>query len=341
MTPVDPSNITTSYDGTCGPATLTKCASGCCSQYGNCGVSPEHCSGACQHAFGTGCTDPDVAGSWQKALKYGKTDEKAGGQYYFDAENTLFWTWDTPELISRKFKEILRSKGLGGVMAWSLGEDSFDWSHVRRMAMEGAKGGSNTATYQAPPKSTPNTYPPQAESGPVAGEAPAIEGTAPKSSEKPYNVVWVDGTKEGPGSDLSAESGAPEYYVNHEGPGMDMEQQGGQEEASTPQQVAPIPKVAPAQEVSAPAPSPAPEVAQPATQLTTSGSISDLPFSPEYLAAMGALGASNHSPESKVHVQETADTGTGRASSESKDSAPARGSSCRLKKRARRNLKLA
>ena len=108
MTPVDPAKLTVSYDGTCGPEKLTKCASGCCSQYGNCGTSPEHCSGACQHAFGTGCTDPDVAGSWQKASKNGKTDTKAGGQYYFDPENRLFWTWDTPELISKKFEHIVK-----------------------------------------------------------------------------------------------------------------------------------------------------------------------------------------------------------------------------------------
>lgn len=140
MNAYEPSLIKASYDGTCGPEKMTKCATGCCSQYGNCGTSPQHCSGACQHAFGTGCTDPDVAGSWQIAKDNGVTDEAEGGQYFYDRENGLFWTWDTPELISRKFRDVVRSYGLGGVMAWSLGEDSFDWSHIKRIAEE-VKGG--------------------------------------------------------------------------------------------------------------------------------------------------------------------------------------------------------
>lgn len=71
--------------------------------------------------------------SWRRAQKNGKTDEKAGGQYYWDPKVHLFWTWDTPELIGRKFKEIVSPKKLGGVMAWSLGEDSYDWSHLEAM----------------------------------------------------------------------------------------------------------------------------------------------------------------------------------------------------------------
>ncbi|KAF2003995.1 carbohydrate-binding module family 18 protein [Amniculicola lignicola CBS 123094] len=136
MTPVDGGALPVSTDGTCGAEKGTKCASGCCSQYGNCGTSKEHCSGACQHAFGIGCTDSDVAGSWQRAKNNGVYDEEEGGQYYFDADEKLFWTWDTPEIISRKFEEIVKTYGLGGVMAWSLGEDTFDYSHVRQIAEE-------------------------------------------------------------------------------------------------------------------------------------------------------------------------------------------------------------
>ncbi|KAI4710243.1 hypothetical protein J4E89_004694 [Alternaria sp. Ai002NY15] len=146
MRPVDASSLIVSQDGTCGPEKRTKCETGCCSQHGHCGTSPEHCNGACQHAFGTGCTDADVAASWQLAAKYGVTDEVAGGQYYFDATNRLFWTWDTPELITRKFDNIVRKYKLGGVMAWSLGEDSADWSHIRHMAKEVAKVGLGSAT---------------------------------------------------------------------------------------------------------------------------------------------------------------------------------------------------
>ncbi|PVH91158.1 carbohydrate-binding module family 18 protein, partial [Periconia macrospinosa] len=131
MKVIDGASLPISYDGTCGAEAGKRCATGCCSQYGMCGVSKEHCSGACQYAFGTGCTGKDVAGSWQLAAKHGV---EAGGQYYFDAQNRLFWTWDTPATISRKFKDIVRRHNLGGVMAWSLGEDSFDWSHVKGLA---------------------------------------------------------------------------------------------------------------------------------------------------------------------------------------------------------------
>ena len=62
MAPVDVSSLTVSNDGTCGAEKGTKCASGCCSQYGNCGTSPDHCSAASQHACAPDRTDDDVAG---------------------------------------------------------------------------------------------------------------------------------------------------------------------------------------------------------------------------------------------------------------------------------------
>ncbi|KAF2622879.1 carbohydrate-binding module family 18 protein [Macroventuria anomochaeta] len=222
MAPVDASSLTVSYDGTCGPDKGTRCASGCCSQYGNCGTSPEHCSGACQHAFGTGCTDTDVAGSWQNAAKNGVTDEQAGGQYYFDPANRLFWTWDTPELISRKFDDIVRKYGLGGVMAWSLGEDSNDWSHVKRMADELKKSSSEPS---------PTTYKPNPAPAPTYGPSPPaptyptpnyenndyhkLPGNPTLESDPslPYDVVWVDGTSDGPAGDYSAEPGSPEDHT--------------------------------------------------------------------------------------------------------------------------------
>ncbi|KAJ4290513.1 hypothetical protein N0V90_010730 [Kalmusia sp. IMI 367209] len=173
MLPVNATSLATSWDGTCGPDKGTKCATGCCSQYGNCGVTKEHCNGACQHAFGVGCTDPDIAGSWQLAAANGVADEEAGGQYYLDAANKLFWTWDTPEFIGRKFEDIVRKYGLGGVMAWSLGEDSNDWSHIKRISAELEKGG-----------------------GKVLEEALPVQ-SSPASAEKPketYIVVNVDGT---------------------------------------------------------------------------------------------------------------------------------------------------
>lgn len=81
-------------------------------------------------------TNPEVSSSsitssWSKAKANGLTDEDAGGQYYWDSDAQLFWTWDTPDLITQKFTDIIAATGLGGVMAWSLGEDSIDWSELK------------------------------------------------------------------------------------------------------------------------------------------------------------------------------------------------------------------
>jgi chitinase len=213
MSPVDSTTLTVSYDGTCGPEKRTKCSSGCCSQYGNCGTSPEHCSGACQHAFGTGCVDPDVAGSWQLASKNGLTDEAAGGQYYFDAANRLFWTWDTPELMSKKFDQIVRKYKLGGVMAWSLGEDSFDWSHVRQMTREVAKDGYGQAA-SAASVDVPSTGETSEEMhSPVSSPSPVVQPPPRSSSAVPYNIVWVNGTQQGPEGDYAETPASPSDYT--------------------------------------------------------------------------------------------------------------------------------
>jgi chitinase len=258
MEPVDASTLTVSYDGTCGPEKGTKCASGCCSQYGNCGNSPEHCSGACQHAFGVGCTDPDVAGSWQIALKNGVMDKKAGGQYYFDPVNRLFWTWDTPELISRKFDQIVKKYKLGGVMAWSLGEDSYDWSHIRAMSDALSKSG-----YTSPSVHNSNTMQ-SAESGPVNPKAPHVAGApAPSKHASSVNTVFVDGTSDGPKGDHASQPGSPDDYSVP----------APQEDASTPQQLKPLRPLSQPKQASAPAPS-----------------TDDLPFSPEFLDAMNGSG---------------------------------------------------
>ncbi|KAL1968105.1 hypothetical protein VTN77DRAFT_2235 [Rasamsonia byssochlamydoides] len=127
-----PPNLKTSTDGTCG-IDKGKCPDGyCCSQYGNCGTTDDYCQTGCLSDYGI-CKGVSVIDSWRKALSNGKTDEEAGGQYYWDADNQLFWTWDTPALMARKFTEIVSAKQLGGVMAWSLGEDSYDWSHVKAL----------------------------------------------------------------------------------------------------------------------------------------------------------------------------------------------------------------
>ena len=74
-----------------------------------------------------------VEGDFLNAIRNGKEDSEAGGQWFWDADKSVFWTWDTPELIARKFDEIVKPKGLGGVMAWSLAQDSYDWSRFKAM----------------------------------------------------------------------------------------------------------------------------------------------------------------------------------------------------------------
>ena len=93
------------------------------------GITDEFCQAGCLSDYGT-CKGISITDSWRKAQKDGKTDEKGGGQYYFDSENNLFWTWDTPEMIARKFKEIVAEKKLGGVMAWGLST----WRLCRRVS---------------------------------------------------------------------------------------------------------------------------------------------------------------------------------------------------------------
>jgi hypothetical protein len=179
-------------------------------------------------------------------MAHGVTDRKAGGQYYFDPANKLFWTWDTPELISAKFDAIVRKYKLGGVMAWSLGEDSFDWSHIRAMAKELAKGSSRAAPKPARKKPAPK---------PVLKTAPAsARPLAPKPSKTPISAVWVDGTAKEPASDLASDPvGAPTEFTQQVHSADDAE-------ASTPQQNQPLPRTTQAKD--------------------------DLPFSPEYLNLM-------------------------------------------------------
>lgn len=96
------------------------------------GTSPTYCSLSCQAPYGV-CTGSTYGESFLKAVapNASLTDTKLGGEYYYDVEGKIFWTWDTPALITRKFEEIIKAKGLGGVMVWSLAEDAYDWSRVK------------------------------------------------------------------------------------------------------------------------------------------------------------------------------------------------------------------
>lgn len=137
---VDTSSLTESTDGSCGSGTTFMCtgtATGgtCCSQYGFCGTTDAHCGTGCQGDYGT-CTDEttkSTAESFADAIANANIDSDNGGAWYIDSEASLFWTFDTPELITQKFDDIYKALGLGGIFAWSLAEDSYDWSHIKAM----------------------------------------------------------------------------------------------------------------------------------------------------------------------------------------------------------------
>ncbi|TGJ85141.1 hypothetical protein E0Z10_g3666 [Xylaria hypoxylon] len=73
----------------------------------------------------------DVRGSFEKALREGRYDEQGGGYWYWDEDQALWWTFDTPEAIAKKFPLIVEEMKLGGVFAWGLGEDAPDFAHLK------------------------------------------------------------------------------------------------------------------------------------------------------------------------------------------------------------------
>ncbi|KAI1424932.1 glycoside hydrolase family 18 protein [Xylaria sp. FL1777] len=75
----------------------------------------------------------DVKGSFGKALDKGQYDERGGGYWYWDEDQALWWTFDTPEAIAKKFPLIVEDKRLGGVFAWGLGEDAPDFAHLKAL----------------------------------------------------------------------------------------------------------------------------------------------------------------------------------------------------------------
>ncbi|KAL6355084.1 hypothetical protein LRP88_11561 [Fusarium phalaenopsidis] len=127
-----PESLMISPDQTCGAGTSFKCPDGlCCSSAGYCGTTDAHCTG-CQSAYGR-CEGPDLYSSFHKALEQGRTDEDAGAQWYWDADDRIFWSWDTPELISQEITTLAKSRGVRSIMAWSLGLDGHDWRHLKAM----------------------------------------------------------------------------------------------------------------------------------------------------------------------------------------------------------------
>ncbi|RYP32887.1 hypothetical protein DL767_004977 [Monosporascus sp. MG133] len=128
------------FDGLCGPSNGLHCAVGhCCSRWGYCGDTDEFCGRMCLSNFGD-CHGNgiylDMVKSFQAAVDHGKFDEVERAWWYIDTQyypRNFFWTWDTPDTIEEKITEIVKKRGLGGVMAWSLGEDSYDWARLKAM----------------------------------------------------------------------------------------------------------------------------------------------------------------------------------------------------------------
>ncbi|KAI1840309.1 hypothetical protein JX266_013486 [Neoarthrinium moseri] len=73
----------------------------------------------------------DVKESFAKALAGGSYDDNGGGYYFYDNKEGIWWTFDTPTAIVSKFPSIVRTKHLGGVFAWGLGEDAPEFRHLR------------------------------------------------------------------------------------------------------------------------------------------------------------------------------------------------------------------
>lgn len=78
----------------------------------------------------------EVSASYERAMAYGKYDSEHGGHYYWDSEENLWWSWDTPDVIAKKFPAIMEMKDLGGAFAWGLGEDADDFTHLKALSTQ-------------------------------------------------------------------------------------------------------------------------------------------------------------------------------------------------------------
>jgi len=81
-------------------------------------------------AFSWNDTVPEILNSsFARALDQSVYDPQ-GGDYFWDAEEDIWWTWDSASAIRRKFPQIVARKKIGGVFAWGLGEDSPHFEHL-------------------------------------------------------------------------------------------------------------------------------------------------------------------------------------------------------------------
>ncbi len=75
----------------------------------------------------------DVADSFTRALDRGTYDDQEGAYYFWDEEEDLWWTFDTPDAIDRKMSSVLSKTRVGGFFAWGLGEDAPMFEHLRAL----------------------------------------------------------------------------------------------------------------------------------------------------------------------------------------------------------------
>ncbi|KAI0827517.1 glycoside hydrolase family 18 protein [Hypoxylon sp. FL0890] len=75
----------------------------------------------------------DVKVSFHKAMSQKRYDQVGGGCYYWDENEAVFWTFDTPMAIAKKFPLIVEKEKLGGVFAWGLGEDGPKFAHLKAL----------------------------------------------------------------------------------------------------------------------------------------------------------------------------------------------------------------
>ena len=71
--------------------------------------------------------------SWQAAQTQGNYDPNDGSCYYWDQKLDIWWTFDTADAVSNKFKTILKEFSLGGVFAWELGSDGYDFNRWKAL----------------------------------------------------------------------------------------------------------------------------------------------------------------------------------------------------------------
>ncbi|KAK7753097.1 hypothetical protein SLS62_005047 [Diatrype stigma] len=86
-------------------------------------------------------TPSEVRTSFAKARGSGQYDDAAGGYYYWDADEDLWWTHETPGSIKDKFS-LVRDVGIGGVFAWELGGDGPEYTRLAAVNAEVVAGSS-------------------------------------------------------------------------------------------------------------------------------------------------------------------------------------------------------